>query len=334
MASKRSRLLFEVLHSYGLSETEVDIAGELKKEKVWLLQNKKTGERCVLKRLNEDKTPFPILLHSKLYETGFHVPKMIRTKTKQLYVQRKNHYYYLMEYVPSSGGKPSFQQRIEWLARFHKDSLFDDWIPPHPPSFPEPTDILKAHREKTADLQKQAEAVNNGTALSHIMKQMAQLAAKSYALLEKSDLAGFCREAAKRKAICHGDYNSNNLLLAENNNVMMIDFDRAYYGLPLDDFRFLLVSLTRNPKNNVVKRLRSLFEIYFSICPLYASYQSVYLADAMFPHVFYSEIIGQETRKRATGSQPPLDLLIRLAEQERKKFAFLSDLSKSEGSRT
>ncbi|MED3721694.1 hypothetical protein ABEV13_10435 [Geobacillus stearothermophilus] len=43
MASKRSRLLFEVLHSYGLSETEVDIAGELKKEKVWLLQNKKNG---------------------------------------------------------------------------------------------------------------------------------------------------------------------------------------------------------------------------------------------------------------------------------------------------
>ncbi|MCK7606681.1 hypothetical protein L3V64_010185 [Geobacillus stearothermophilus] len=37
MASKRSRLLFEVLHSYGLSETEGDIAGELKKEKVWLL---------------------------------------------------------------------------------------------------------------------------------------------------------------------------------------------------------------------------------------------------------------------------------------------------------
>ncbi|MED3843513.1 hypothetical protein P9213_00200 [Geobacillus stearothermophilus] len=82
------------------------------------------------------------------------------------------------------------------------------------------------------------------------------------------------------------------------------------------------------------KRIRSLFEIYFSICPLYASYQSVYLADAMFPHMFYSEIIGQGTRKQATGSQPPLDLLIRLAEQEKKKFAFLSDLSKSEGSRT
>ncbi|CAM3994268.1 D-inositol-3-phosphate glycosyltransferase [Geobacillus stearothermophilus ATCC 7953] len=54
------------------------------------------------------------------------------------------------------------------------------------------------------------------------------------------------------------------------------------------------------------KRIRSLFEIYFSICPLYASYQSVYLADAMFPHMFYSEIIGQGTRKQATGSQPPL----------------------------
>ncbi|WP_242664945.1 phosphotransferase [Geobacillus zalihae] len=115
--------------------------------------------------------------------------------------------------------------------------------------------------------------------------------------------------------MCHGDYNSNNLLLAENHEVMMIDFDRAYYGLPLDDFRFLLVSLMKNPKNDAVKRTKLLFDLYFSICPLYAPYKSVYVADAMFPHVFYSEAVGREKQKQALHSPSSLDLLTRLAEQ-------------------
>lgn len=336
MASKRSRLLSDVLSvlsNYGLSKTETDIIGELKEEKVWLVQNKKTGKRYVLKRLNEDKTNFPILLHSKLYETGFHVPEIFQTKTKQYYVHRKNSYYYLMDYISLSETRPSFRQRIEGLARFHADSLFPDWIGSHSPSFPKSKEVLHAHRQKVAQLQEMAKAAN-GTALSHIMKQMAQLANQSYVLLEKSDLADFCLEAAERKAICHGDYNSNNLLLAENDNVMMIDFDRAYYGLPLDDFRFLLISLTKNPKNDVTKRLEPLFDLYFSICSLYAPYKNVYLADAMFPHVFYSEMAIVEKRKQTAKNRSSLDLLTRLAEQETKKFAFLSDLFKSEGSRT
>ncbi|OQP05568.1 aminoglycoside phosphotransferase [Geobacillus sp. 46C-IIa] len=334
MASKRSRLLFDVLNNYGLSQTETDVIGELKEEKVWLVQNKKTGQRYVLKRLNEEKTNFPILLHSRLYEIGFHVPKIFQTKTNQYYVHRKNSYYYLMDYVSLSETRPSFQQRIEGLARFHADSLFTEWIGTGSPSFPEPKEVLRAHRQKVAQLQELAKTAANRTALSHIMKQMTRLADQSYALLEKSNLAGFCLEAAERKAICHGDYNSNNLLLAANNNVVMIDFDRAYYGLPLDDFRFLLISLTKNPKNNVIKRLQPLFELYFSICLTYAPYKSVYLADAMFPHVFYNEAVGLEKPKRAASSPSSLNLLTRLAEQETKKFAFLSDLLKSEGSRT
>ncbi|MCG6794447.1 aminoglycoside phosphotransferase family protein [Geobacillus sp. YHL] len=331
MASKRSRLLFDILSRYDLTGTEVDIMKELKKEKVWLVRNKKTRERYVLKRLSEDKTNFPILLHSKLYQEGFHVPKIFQTKTDQYYIHRKGHYYYLMDYIVPSGTKPSFQQRIEGLARFHAHSLFADWIGPCPSSFPEPKDVLSAHRQKAAQLEEQAKAIDHGDTLSHIMEQMARIANQSYAWLEKSNLADFCRTAKERKAICHGDYNSNNLLLAENHEVIMIDFDLAYYGLPLDDFRFLLISLTKNPKNDAVKRTELLFDLYFSVCSLYAPYKSVYSADAMFPHVFYSETVGQEKQRRAVNSPASLNLLTRLAEQETKKFAFLSDFFKSEG---
>ncbi|KPC98724.1 hypothetical protein LR69_03059 [Geobacillus sp. BCO2] len=89
--------------------------------------------------------------------------------------------------------------------------------------------------------------------------------------------------------------------------------------------------MTKNPKNDAVKRTELLFDLYFSVCSLYAPYKSVYLADAMFPHVFYSETVGQEKQKRAVNSPASLDLLTRLAEQETKKFAFLSDFLKSEG---
>jgi len=334
LVSRQSRTLFHVLNEYGLSNMEADIIRELKEGKVWLVQNKKTGKRYVLKRLSENKTNFPVLLHSRLYEAGFYVPKVFQTKTKQYYVLRKNRYYYLMDYVSIRKTKPSFQQRIEGLARFHVNSLFAEWIGAASPSFPDSKEVLRAHRQKVAQLQELTKKAANESSLSHIMKQMTQLADQSYELLEKSDLAGFCLEAAERKAICHGDYNSNNLLLAENNEVIMIDFDLAYYGLPLDDFRFLLVSLMKNSINNATKNLESLFELYFSICLPYAPYKNVYLADALFPHMFYNEAVNVKKTRRAANNQPSLDLLARIAEQETKKFVFLSDFLKSEGSRT
>jgi len=65
-------------------EIETDVIDERKNEKIWLIQKRKTGQRYVLKQLNEEQTDFPLLLHSKRYETGFHAPKFSKLKQSNI----------------------------------------------------------------------------------------------------------------------------------------------------------------------------------------------------------------------------------------------------------
>ncbi|MDQ0246792.1 Ser/Thr protein kinase RdoA (MazF antagonist) [Bacillus fengqiuensis] len=322
MEPKNSKTLMEVLQEYNLSKEDVIFIREAKENKVWIINDTKNKRWLVLKSLNKKKTLFPIMLHSQLSEAGFAVPKVLKTTAGQVYIQKKKDYYYLCEYI-NHLEKVNELQRVEALAHFHVHAKsaelmsFNEKI-----QFPTKENFLASYLSKLNELEKWASSVPSSL-LKDAMNEIKQIGLASYTLMQNCDIEAYLQQISNRYSICHGDFNSNNTLITEKGNYYIIDFDRAYFGPPLEDFRFLMMSLTRNFKHDPNPRLTLLFDHYFKIFSEDLNYKEIYRIDSMFPHEFYKQVKEKMEQGKGKNLSKLEGVLLQVAAREKRKYDWL-----------
>ncbi|HWO96491.1 MAG TPA: phosphotransferase [Bacillus sp. (in: firmicutes)] len=322
MEPQNSKMLIEVLKEYNLSKEDIIFIREAKENKVWIINDTKNKQWLVLKSLNKKKTLFPIMLHSQLSEADFAVPKVLKTTAGEVYIKKKKDYYYLCEYI-NHLEKVNELQRVEALAHFHLHAksaelmYFNEKI-----QFPTKENFLASYLTKLDDLEKWTSSVSSSR-LKNTMKEIKHIGLAAYNLIQTCDIEAYLQHTSNRHTICHGDFNSNNTLITENGDFFIIDFDRAYFGPPLEDFRFLMMSLTRNFKHDPNPRLTLMFEHYFKICSEDLNYKEIYRIDSMFPHEFYKQVKEKMEQGKGKKLAKHEEVLLRVAEREKRKYDWL-----------
>lgn len=122
------------------------------------------------------------------------------------------------------------------------------------------------------------------------MNEITKIGLSVYHLMQTCDIEGYLQQTSKRNSICHGDFNMDNTFTTENKEFLIIDFDHAYFGSPLDDFRFLMMSLTRNSTKDPLSKLNPLFDNCFKVCSEDLPYKAIYKADSMFLDEFHKQV--------------------------------------------
>jgi fructosamine-3-kinase len=324
LAKDKNIKINDILSEYNLSRN-VSIFGEPKKDKVWFVENHKTKQKFVLKRMKSKKTLFPIRLQHTLSEEGLHVPKVISTSNGKLYVKSEQDFFYLSQYI-GKASKLTQLQRIETLANFHKfartDSLKDLIDKVRYPLSSE--EFLKNYSDKISDYQ-QWLSTTKSKKLQSMLTNLITIANDAYNRLKVLDLDRYLTDVSKRNSICHGDFNSKNTYLSEDGHYIFIDLDRAYYGPPIEDFRFLMMSLTRKQNTPPEPKLKRLLHYYFQINKADEKYKEIYGVDIMFPHEFHRHIYRQFEKQMITKIDDIVEELILIAEREVIKYQYLKE---------
>ena len=317
-----SKKLPDVMSEYNLSIEDYEIIKELKYDKVWLVKDKKYGRKLVVKRLEKTKSVFPILLHQKLDKSNLLVPPVILSRDGEAYVQIKERYFYVNEFVGSLK-KISTDRRIEALAAFHKTARFKELRGIDEGLEEEGLEgFLNDYSLKIKQMSDWGESVKN-PALKKKLVEMERMGKKIYQLIQSYDVKSYLQKMKDKHSICHADYNMNNAYLTKEGKSLILDFDFANFGPPIYDFRFLMESLMRKEDQDMKKMLVSLFTIYFDKLPEDRRYRDLYLLDSMFPHDFYSQVSSIVNKEGLNGLEKNKKRLIQLAGREKKKYRFL-----------
>lgn len=318
-----SKHLPSVLEEYNLfGEEDYKIIKELKSNKVWLVEDRKYGRKLVVKRLEKTKSVFPILLHQKLAKSSLLVPPFILSRDGKAYVQKKERYFYVNEFVESLEKIPA-DRRIEALAAFHKTARFEE-LRGIDASLEEETleEFLKEYSLKIKQIINWGDSVKS-SALKEKLAGITKMAIKVYQLIQNYDVNSYLEAMKERHSICHADYNNNNAYLTKEGQYLIMDFDFANFGPPIKDFRFLKESLMRNEDDDMKEMLTSLFTIYFDKLPEDKRYKDLYILDSMFPHDFYKQVASIVDKEGLKGLQKNKKHVIRLANREKEKYRFL-----------
>ena len=322
MEPQHVKTLPEVMSEYNLSGSDYEIISELKHDKVWLIKDKKYGRRLVVKRLEQSRTVFPILLHQKLYESGLLVPPVLLTKNGEAYVRKNDRYYYVNEFVQSLE-RITIERRIEALAAFHKTARFKELR-----GIDESLegikleDFMKDYTLKIKDIIHWGDRVND-PALKAELVEMTRMGLKVFHHIQNIDVENYLQKMEGRHMICHADFNTNNAFLTRKGNVLVMDFDFAHFGPPIEDFRFLMMSFMRKENQNMEKLLASLFTIYFKFLEEDKSYMELYLLDSMFPHDFHKQLTSMLKNGDIGVLEKNKKSIIYWAGREKEKYRFL-----------
>ena len=316
--------LLEILQEYGLIEENIEFEEVLKPLKVWLIHDLKTGRRLVLKRLDRSRTLLPILIHNQLHKQGLSVPKVYKTTTGEIAVQRKGRYYYLSDFIDGLK-KINEKQRAKALAKFHELAQYPQFKDfGVPDKFPTKKMFLEQYLSKISDLTNWI-TLTQSPMLKGKIQEMIDIGLKTVSRLLNYDLDHYLQTMSKKNTICHGDYNMNNAYTTRNGDFLIIDFDFAYYGPPVEDFRFLSMSLIRNTPMDPLSVLPPLFKTYFKNCPQNRPFISLYRLDTMFPHEFHKQMeqLVNESHDDSISLDDHEGTLLRLARLEKNKYYFL-----------
>ncbi|WP_233254262.1 phosphotransferase [Salipaludibacillus keqinensis] len=255
--------------------------------KIWFIKQKDTSKIFVLKMVKLKHKQFPIELQHLLHHNGFGTPSVYRTEKGELYISSKKGYYFLSEYVEPNE-KLSTKQRTKALADFHRIARFRELkVIKEKIQFPNFQQFNRVYNNKLIDLKKWHSSVKKDERKAYLGEMINQ-AETSLGILKTCNVEEYIKAMTARNSICHGDYNARNSYLNSEGETMVIDFDRAYFGLPIDDFRFLVHSLAS--RSDHVQKLDFLFDEYFSHSPEDKKFKPLYLADTIFPHQFHKQM--------------------------------------------
>jgi len=299
-------LLYNVLLEYGHVNAQVLELRDKGKKAVWQVTS--GGRKMVLKKMPSSvpQTKFITDAAIHLSNSGVRVPKLIRTKSQENFVEMGGLTYILMEWV--DGKQPDYTRDTEAmlssLAAFHRGSLGFN------PSYwyNRNSHLGKwtgSYQKKKKHLQtyvQHARAHRNNDEFAEIFLKNYELAferiEQSINTLEKSSYKEWVELARTRGCLCHQDFAPKNLKMQRDKGITVFDLDSITVDIPARDLRKILNKFLKKIGGSKVQTLKQMVSVYQDNYPLTKGQWEVVAADLLFPHLFYG-IVDKYYRNRA-----------------------------------
>lgn len=112
------------------------------------------------------------------------------------------------------------------------------------------------------------------------------LAIKANKILNDSKYLSLCEEAEKEKMFCHHDYNHHNIIIGEDNEVYVIDFDYCKREIRAYDIANFMKKVLKKNKWNI-KYAKAIIDSYNEVSPLKEEEYEVLYAYLLFPQRYW-----------------------------------------------
>lgn len=197
------------------------------------------------------------ILH--LEKMGFsNLPKILKTKTGERYIELLGYYAYLTEWIPSRESDFNDMEDLatvsENLAKLHKFSqgftltkdmkpriAWFSWI-----------DVFNTRKNEILDFKNRIsqKAYKSNFDLMYLscMDEEIQRAEKCIELLKKSNYKKLMEKELFKMGFCHHDYANHNILISPSDKVYVIDFDYCILDTHLHDVASLLIRAMKNDR--------------------------------------------------------------------------------------
>ncbi|WP_066634870.1 CotS family spore coat protein [Desulfolucanica intricata] len=296
MPKKLAELAAKVISLYGIKPESVRLVQGESIKTVWKIYAY-SGEYC-LKRLkhNLEKSLFSIEAQVYMSGKGAQVPKVIKAKSGEKFIEYKGQIFVLYNWVSGRqlhlNNKSDLRQAVKGLAKFHLDSTgyqapqgirVSTKLGRWPHQYASMRDRLIKWRDIAAEKpQKELFKV-----YLEQVDYFIYLADKAMKLLDSSDYRGWVRDVEQKKILCHQDYGEGNALLTER-GIFVLDLDSVSYELPARDLRKIILKIMSGYKYWDEKMLREILRWYEETNPLTAEQRKVLYIDLLFPHEFHN----------------------------------------------
>ncbi|WP_176547339.1 CotS family spore coat protein [Bacillus sp. AFS053548] len=273
------------------------------------------GEVLLKKVLIDERyIEFMIYAIDYLRDNGVFTPEVLTTKLGDGFVKMKNEYFMLFEAV--SGRRLNFESEedlillMNGIASFHKASIGIELTNEHISSIQSnwkndlQTKFLKLTnwKEERAKLKHQNEI--DKLFLKNINSVLMQCE-KALAIIDKY-IAEVAEETAKTKTLCYHNFDVNDLIVGEDENLFFLNMSSLKMELPIHDMRRILNIIMKKEKNWNPKLMKKIIIAYHETNPLACLQYQFLKADLLFPHLFYDVFSAHYENKEMLWSDSSL----------------------------
>lgn len=284
---------------------------------------------------------FSVAAQDYLVQRGARVPALVRSKEKELYVERNGKLWIVTDWVEplypvSKIDLEGAAALCHGLGEFHRQS--EGYVPPMgaqkasrlyrwPKTYAKV--ITKMGWLRTiGEAYREMPASNTLVGVVEVFEQQAR---DAYDRLTKSPYASLIARGEPAWGLAHQDYGWSNGQMGKG-GIWIIDLDGVAYDLPIRDLRKLITSTMDDRGVWDVAWMRGMIEAYHQANPIEPDLFQVLLIDMALPNEFYKNVKEAVMDPLALGVE--MDALMRrLAETDRTKWGALAELSEWGGQR-
>ena len=263
-----------------------------------------------------------------------HIPKIIKTKNKELYIKFNNYYAFLSEWIEGHicnyDNQVELEKAIINLANMHiksKNFLITDKMNPRIYWFSW-IKFFSTRKNEILDFEKRIEQKANKSKFDlyykdNIKKQL-EIADNSINGLINSNYINIMERHVKKLEFCHHDYANHNLVLDNKNNIFLIDFDYCILDRHLHDLSSIIIRTMKNGRWNS-KRCSEIIKKYSSIYPINQEEIEVMKYFIMFPQEFWQIGIQKYWEQQPYEEKRYMEKITGCINDFEKKHKFLHD---------
>lgn len=329
------------LEQYGfindiLLEFDITVLRVLPMRKV--LHLKTTVGDFVLKKskLSAEELLFSFAALNHVKKKGIHVPGIIPTRSGELFIEKKGVKYFMMDWL--NGREVQYANKHDLLLATQSIAMFHQathgFSPPYCPGKSQWGTWEGHFKERILEMREWKDLAKNGGTFFDLMyaKQAdhwIEEALCAVNLLTKSRYQEISAIEQNFQGFCHHDLANHNILLKDDDQIAIIDFDYAISDIRTHDLSSLIL---RNMKESQWDLEIALFILknYYQVVKPYKGEERLIHAMLRFPQDFYE--LGRfyyvEKRSNIEKLETRLD---KWGEQQENRQDFFQQFEKSAG---
>lgn len=301
---------------------------------IWRIETSKGPRSLKVLHRPPARSLFSIYLQDYLVKQGARVPKLIPTKTGELYTEVGGKLWIVTDWieqlVPASKDLEGAKQLCYGLGEFHRHSR--GYVPPPGAEvasrlhrWPKTYQKMAAKMNWFREVAKAYPEAPASAAVLAMVDRFEAQAKKALERLEASPYASLAARGGPAWGVVHQDYGWSNGQLGPG-GIWIIDLDGVAYDLPIRDLRKLITSTMDDMGVWDPEWMRGMIEAYNEANPIEPDLYKVLLIDMSLPNEFYKHVKDMLVDPLMFLT-PELDqLLQRLAASDETKWQALREL--------
>lgn len=189
-------------------------------------------------------------------------------------------------------------------------------------------ETFKTRKDEILDFKMRIERKEENSEFDYyylsMMKKELQRCDRAIDNLIKSRYIEKMKEEIKRKGFCHHDYANHNILIENNGDVNIIDFDYCILDSHLHDLSSLLIRTMKNGKWSIENALKILND-YSKVNEVYKEDISIMAAFIEFPQAYWQRGIQYYWEKKLWGEEFFIKKLKRIDEDKEERQEFVDE---------